>query len=97
MKEAQSLDEIDNKEQAKPQFAKELGMFEINLEKTTNVSKLNDSFKTITPTSVKSERVFSAAGLFITKIQSRMGSKHVNALSTLRSYFCQKKTMISTL
>ena len=40
---------------------------------------------------------FSAAGLFITKIRSRMGSKHVNALSTLRSYFCQKNNDFNTL
>ena len=47
-------------------IAKELSVFEVTLERTNNVYKLNEALKTIVPTSVEAERAFSAAGLFIT-------------------------------
>ena len=48
-------------------FAKELSLFELNIERTSNVS--NEALKTVVPTSVEAERTFSAAGLFITKLR----------------------------
>lgn len=42
---------------------------------------------TIKPTSVESERAFSAAGLFATKIRSRLGDETLDALCFLKSYF----------
>ena len=53
-------------------------------------SGLHQALKTIIPTSVEAERTFSAAGLFLTKIRSRMANKNLNALATLRTHFNQK-------
>ena len=47
-------------------------------------SKLKQIFKallTIPPTSVEAESALSAAGLFATKLGSRLGDKSVSALS----------------
>ena len=40
----------------------------------------------VTPTSVESERAFSSAGLFVTKIRSRLGDSTVNMLVFMRDY-----------
>ena len=87
--EAQRIDD-DGKDNKKRNFSKELKIFEITLERTENVSKLHQALKTIIPTSVEAERTFSAAGLFLTKIRSRMANKNLNALATLRTHFSQK-------
>ena len=87
--EAQRIDD-DGKDNKKRNFSKELNIFEITLERTKNVSKLHQALKTIIPTSVEAERTFSAAGLFLTKIRSRMANKNLNALATLRTHFSQK-------
>ena len=88
IRESQGVDDAENKDKTKAKFTKELALFELNFERTTNVSKLHEAFKTIVPTSVEAERTFSAAGLFITKI--RLSDKNINALSTMRTYFCRK-------
>jgi len=57
-------------------------------------SKLEQLFRalsSIPPTSVEPERAFSAAGLFATKLRSRLGDKSVNALGFLRSHYMKKK------
>lgn len=41
----------------------------------------------ISPTSVDSERAFSLAGLFVTKIRSQVGAKSIFALTFLNSFF----------
>ena len=68
IQESQGVDE-NWEEKKKNTFTKELSLFELNIERTTNVSKVNDAIKTVVPTSVEAERTFSAAGLFITKIR----------------------------
>ena len=42
----------------------------------------------ITPTSVEAERVFSAAGLFLIKLRTRMGDQTLDKLIFLRFHFC---------
>ena len=48
---------------------------------------LYKSLLTIPPTSVESERAFSAAGAFSTKIRSRLNDKTMDTLCFLRSFF----------
>ena len=50
----------------------ELKMFEVTGEKTNNIHWLIDALKTIPSTSIESERALSAAGLFITKLRTRL-------------------------
>ncbi|GFV66708.1 uncharacterized protein TNCV_3319381 [Trichonephila clavipes] len=40
-----------------------------------NIIKLCDDLKTIHPTSAEAERAFSAAGLFVTKLRTRLSDK----------------------
>ncbi|GFU80917.1 hypothetical protein TNCV_1276641 [Trichonephila clavipes] len=40
-----------------------------------NIIKLCDALKTIPPTSVEAEKAFSAAGLFVTKLRTRLRDK----------------------
>jgi len=47
--------------------------------------------KTVRPTSVESERAFSAAGIFLTKIRSMLSDDSLNNLSFLKSYFSKQK------
>jgi hypothetical protein len=51
------------------------------------LSLLYQYLLTIKPTSVESERVFSASGLLCTKIRSRMSDATIDILSFLKSYF----------
>ena len=52
--------------------------------------KLEQLFKallTIPPRSVEAKRTFSAAGLFATKLRSRISDKSISALSFLRNHY----------
>ena len=52
-----------------------------------NLNLVLEALNSIPPTSVESERAFSAAGLFITKIRSRLGDDTLDSLCFLKSYF----------
>ena len=54
--------------------------------KSTRLTLLLKALYSIPPTSVESERAFSAAGLFVTKIRNRMGDDILDGLCFLRSY-----------
>jgi hypothetical protein len=60
---------------------KEFNLFEISGIRTPNLDMLLSALRTIQPTSTDSEKVFSVAGSFKTKIRSRMKFRRVlNAL-----------------
>ena len=56
-------------------------------ERTPRLKKVMDALETIPPTSVESERAFSAAGLFITKLRTRLSVKNIDALCFLHNYY----------
>ena len=66
---------------------KELDVFDSTGERTPRLKKVMDALETIPPTSVESERAFSAAGLFITKLRTRLSVKNIDALCFLRNYY----------
>lgn len=72
-------------------ISKELEIFEITAERTKNIDLLNDAIRSVPPTSVESERAFSAAGLFVTKLRTRLSDKSINALCLLRGYYNSDK------
>ena len=90
IEEAQGENE-ESRDKNKSKFNKELSLFEINLERTPNVVKLHKSMQSIVPTSVEAARTFSAAGLFVTKLRSRLGPKNIDALSVLRTHVANLK------
>ena len=64
----------------------ELDVFEATGQQTANITLLYESLKTVPPTSVESERAFSAAGLFVTELRTRLSDSSLDHLSFLRSY-----------
>jgi hypothetical protein len=71
-------------------ISKEMLVFEATGKRTSNLDLLFNAFETIPPTSVESERAFSAAGLFVTKIRSRMSDDLLDTLCFLKAYFLKK-------
>ncbi|GFX53532.1 neurogenic locus notch 2 [Trichonephila clavipes] len=53
----------------------EMQLFDSTENPSPNIIKLCDALKTIPPTSVEAERAFSAAGLFVTKLRTRLNDK----------------------
>ena len=64
---------------------KEFNVFAATEVPTPNLELLYNILLTIPPTSVEAERVFSAAGLFITKLRSCLSDKPINAFCFLRA------------
>ncbi|GFX04882.1 transposable element Tcb2 transposase [Trichonephila clavipes] len=53
----------------------EMQLFDSTENQSPNIIKLCDALKTILLTSVEAERAFSAAGLFVTKLRTRLSDK----------------------
>ena len=75
------------KENKDKHLAKEFDLFDATGQRTTNIYLLLDALKSITPTSVESERSFSAAGLFVTKLRTRLSDRSVDLLCLLKSNY----------
>ena len=74
---------------------KEMQLYRINPNpnERPKLELLFKALKTIKPTSVESERAFSAMGFFAPKIRNRMGDKTLDALITMRQHYqTPKKT-----
>ena len=54
------------------------------------LTKLRGALATIVPTSVEAERAFSAAGLFVTKLRTRMSDTMIDCLCFLRAHFLKQ-------
>ena len=67
----------------------ETKLFEANGERTQNLEY--QALMTGKPTSVESERCFSNAGVFATKVRSRLGDRSLCDLVFLRVYFQGKE------
>ena len=67
----------------------EIQLFETSgwKQKGTYLNFAYSSLRSITPTSVESERAFSSAGYLCNKIRSRLSDKNLSTLLFLRSYF----------
>ena len=66
---------------------KEFDLFDATGERTPRMLKIMRAIETIPPTSVEAERAFSAAGLFITKLRTRLNNRSVDALCFSRAYY----------
>ena len=54
-----------------------ISLFEAANKRSNNLEKLYRAFITIKPKSVEPERVFSATGLFVTKLRNRLNDESV--------------------
>ncbi|GFV54204.1 uncharacterized protein TNCV_1496811 [Trichonephila clavipes] len=68
----------------------EMQLFDSTENPSPNIIKLCDALKTNPPTSVETERAFSAAGLFVTKLRTRLSDKKRNAINIVQ--FSDKST-----
>ena len=69
-------------------MTKEFEIFEAIGDKTACVAKMTAALKFISHTTVETEKkAFSAVGLYITRLRTRLSDKSVNCLSFLRAYF----------
>ena len=68
-------------------WTKEVNLFASGGEKTTALSDIDSCLKTIPPTSVEAERVFSVTGLFLTKLRSRLSDVKLDKQIFLKYYF----------
>lgn len=66
---------------------KEFQFYDRNQKRTPLLDKLYEALSTVQPTSTQSERNFSLAGGFVTKLRTRLKDEHVNALCFLKSFF----------
>lgn len=68
----------------------EFSLFEATNKRTKNLDLLFDALKTIKPTSIASERVFSISGNIVSKIRTRLSHRSVDVLCFLKSYFLRR-------
>ena len=68
---------------------KEMMLYKITKRRPNNllIEKLYAALKTIKPTSVEAERVFSAFGYFVSKIRNCLNDVTIDALLFLRYYY----------
>lgn len=71
---------------------KEMALFESVGKRGHHLDLAYQYLMSIPPTSVESERAFSAAGCIGTKIRSRLGDATLDALLFLRSFFQNQRT-----
>lgn len=82
---------INNKQDKKNIIKTEIKQLFEQSSKGKFMTVLYESLLSIAPTSVESERAFSAAGLFCTKIRSALSDPTLNVLCFLRYYFINKE------
>lgn len=68
-------------------------LFEQNFQRGYYLEKTYKNLLSIKPTSVESERAFSAAGQVCSKLRSRLNDDTLDTLCFLRSYFNVKKNL----
>ena len=67
-------------------------LFKINPnERPKHLDLLFKALQIIKPTSVESERAFSAMGFFVPKIRNRMNDETLDALITMRQHYQMPK------
>ena len=69
---------------------KEIAVFQDTGERPAKIELIYRALLTLPPTSVEAERAFSAAGLFVTKLRSRLNDNTLNVLCFLRSHFLKQ-------
>lgn len=80
-----------HKMSVKSLILKEMALFENGGKRGEYLEDIYNRLMSIKPTSVEAERAFSAAGLFATKIRSRLGDQILCELCFLRGFFKPNK------
>ena len=75
-------------------FSKEIGLFIAGRKQTAELQLLHQALQAVPPTSVEAECVFSAGGLFLTKLRSNMSDMILDKLIFLKLFFALKNEHI---
>ena len=70
--------------EAQDTFAREIGLFIAGRKQTAELQLLHQALQVVPPTSVEAEHVFSAGGLFLTKLRSSMSDSTLDKLIFLK-------------
>lgn len=89
---ARSMAETTNATLTKT-IKQEMGLFECGGNRGKVLEDIYRYLITIQPSSVQSERVFSIAGGFCSKVRSKLSDDSLNALVFLKSYFTKEKSI----
>ena len=68
----------------------EMALFDSSGKRGAFLQAVYSYLLTVPPTSVEAERAFSAAGLFVTKLRSRLGDQSIDTLCFLRAFYGRK-------
>ena len=69
---------------------KEISFFELSGELPKILKSIKNSLDILPPSSVEAERCFSASGLFVTKLRSRLSDTMIDNLCLMRGYLLRK-------
>ena len=83
--------ELNNEDLSIKYINKNFSVFESTKKRIYNLETLFQCLKTIQPTSVESERAFSACGLFVTKLRSSLNYNTIDTFCFLKSYYKNNK------
>lgn len=72
-------------------LTQEFSLSKSNGELTENLKRLSDALSTIKPTSIDSERAFSVASNFCSKLRSKLSDKSLHTLVFLKYHFINKE------
>ena len=65
----------------------EMKVYEATGKRTPNLELLYQALKSIPPNSVEAERAFSATGLFVSKLRTRLTDRSIDHMCFLKSFF----------
>ena len=83
--------ELSSSDQILNLIKKEMAVYELSGEVGISLKKLKEAIATIPATSVEAERAFSAAGLFVTKLRTRLQDDLIDVLCFLRAHFLKEQ------
>ena len=66
---------------------REMALYETTNTRPENLAKVYQALNTIRPTSLESERAFSAVGRFVTPLRTRLGDDSLDGLVFMRQHY----------
>ena len=78
------------KSSALTNIKREMTLYESSGNRGRMLEQIYTALLSIPPTSVEAERIFSAAGLFMSKVRTRLNDESMDSLCILRSHFKTK-------
>ena len=75
-------------------LAWDIALFASNRHETDAIKEIRRALFVVPPTSVESERVFSASGLFLSKLRCNLNDSSLDMLIFLKFYFARNNRLV---